>query len=65
MHDPQCGRQTLTQRFSQYTTDKLHGISSHELQHALLSKIGVIDAGLERYSQDENRRHQTRILTYA
>ena len=53
MKDPKIVRQTLIQRFSIYNTNNLYNITSEELQQVLMSKIGVIGAERERYSQEE------------
>ena len=46
-------REELQRRFKSYQTSNLHDISTEEFSHYIQSRIGVIDAQSEGYSEDE------------
>ena len=46
-------REELQKRFKSYQTLNLHDISTEEFSHYIQSRIGVIDAQSEGYSEDE------------
>jgi len=46
-------REELQKRFKSYQTSNLHDISTEEFSHYIQSRIGVIDAQSEGYSEDE------------